>query len=97
MTLTTMVLASSTRLADHSDHCLPKTVIPLIRADKVSHTLNRHPPSQTAPPLEMPPVNILSEDSDSGEDLNKITIDEHYAKAFAYRKERQELERRKHT
>ena len=45
----------------------------------------------------MPPVNLLSEDSDSGEDLNEITIDEHYAKAFAYRKERQELERRKHT
>jgi hypothetical protein len=45
----------------------------------------------------MAPVNILSDDSDSGEDLNLIAINEHYAKAYAYRKERQELERREHS
>ena len=46
---------------------------------------------------KMAPVNILSDDSDSGEDLNQIAINEHYAKAYAYRKERQELERREHS
>ena len=45
----------------------------------------------------MAPANILSDDSDSGEDLDQLTVNEHYAKAFAYRKERQELERRKHS
>ena len=44
----------------------------------------------------MAPVNMLSDDSDSGEDLDQITVNEHYAKAYAYRKERQELERREH-
>jgi len=44
----------------------------------------------------MAPVNILSDDSDSGEDINRITFNEHYAKAYAYRKERQELERREY-
>lgn len=39
---------------------------------------------------------MLSDDSDSGEGLDQITINEHYAKAYAYRKERQELERREH-
>ncbi|KAF9652817.1 hypothetical protein BDM02DRAFT_3246809 [Thelephora ganbajun] len=38
---------------------------------------------------------MLSDDSDSGEDLNQITVNEHYARAYAYRKERQELERLK--
>ena len=42
-------------------------------------------------------ANMLSDDSDSGEDLDQITINEHYAKAYAYRKERQELERRKYS
>lgn len=45
----------------------------------------------------MAPVNVLSDNSDSGEDFDQITINEHYAKAYAYRKERQELERRKHS
>jgi len=45
----------------------------------------------------MAPANMLSDDSDSDEDLNRITINEHYAKAFTYRKERQELERREHS
>lgn len=45
----------------------------------------------------MAPVNMLSDDSDSGEDLDQITVNEHYAKAYAYRKERQELERREHS
>lgn len=40
---------------------------------------------------------MLSDDSDSGEGLNQITVNEHYAKAYAYRKERQELERREHS
>jgi protein KRI1 len=44
----------------------------------------------------MAPVNMLSDDSDSGEDLDQITVNEHYAKAYAYKKERQELERREH-
>lgn len=44
----------------------------------------------------MAPVNILSDDSDFEEDLDQIAINEHYAKAYAYRKERQELERREH-
>lgn len=44
----------------------------------------------------MAPVDMLSDDSDSGEDLNQITVNEHYAKAYAYKKERQELERREH-
>jgi len=45
----------------------------------------------------MAPANMLSDDSDSGEDLNQITVNEHYAKAYAYRKERQEIERREHS
>ena len=45
----------------------------------------------------MTPADILSDGSDSGQDLNQITVNEHYAKAYAYRKERQELERRKHS
>lgn len=45
----------------------------------------------------MAPANMLSDDSDSGEDLNQITVNEHYAKAYAYRKERQEFERREHS
>ena len=45
----------------------------------------------------MAPANILSDDSDSGEDVDRITINEHFAKAYAYRKERQELERRKRS
>ncbi|KAF9777857.1 KRI1-like family C-terminal-domain-containing protein [Thelephora terrestris] len=43
----------------------------------------------------MAPVNVLSDDSDAGEDVDELTINEHYAKAYAYRKERQELERLK--
>lgn len=34
--------------------------------------------------------NMLSEDSDN-ESLHKLTINEHYAKAYEYRKEREEL------
>ena len=45
----------------------------------------------------MAPANILSDGSDSGEDVDRITINEHFAKAYAYRKERQELERRKRS
>lgn len=33
---------------------------------------------------------MLSEDSD-GESVHDLTINEHYAKAFEYRKEREEL------
>ena len=36
---------------------------------------------------------MLSDDSD-GEDIHNITINEHYAKAFEYRKEREELAKR---
>ena len=36
---------------------------------------------------------MLSDDSDV-EDLNTLTINEHYAKAFEYRKEREELAKR---
>ena len=36
---------------------------------------------------------MLSDDSDN-EDVTQLTINEHYAKAFEYRKEREELERR---
>ena len=38
------------------------------------------------------PVDILSDDSDVGE-LDQLNINEHYAKAFEYRKEREELEK----
>lgn len=36
---------------------------------------------------------MLSDDSDV-EDIQNITINEHYAKAFEYRKEREELAKR---
>ena len=36
----------------------------------------------------------LLEDSDSEQDVNQLTINEHYAKAFEYRKEREELAKR---
>ena len=39
------------------------------------------------------PVDILSDDSDV-EELDQLNINEHYAKAFEYRKEREELEKR---
>ena len=42
----------------------------------------------------MAPFNMLSDDSDSGEDHDRLTVNEHYARAYTYRKERQELERR---
>lgn len=35
-----------------------------------------------------------SEDEFQNEELHKITINEHYAKAFQYRKEREELDKR---
>ena len=38
-------------------------------------------------------TNLL-EDSDSEQDVNQLTINEHYAKAFEYRKEREELAKR---
>jgi hypothetical protein len=36
----------------------------------------------------------LLKDSDSEDDVNQLTINEHYAKAFQYRKEREELAKR---
>ena len=36
---------------------------------------------------------MLSDDSDT-EDIHQITINEHFAKAFEYRKEREELAKR---
>ena len=36
---------------------------------------------------------MLSDDSD-GEDIQQLTINEHYAIAFEYRKEREELAKR---
>ena len=67
-----------------------------------SHHPRRHPSSlhldqPRSHYRKMAPVNVLSDDSDSGEDLDQITINDHYAKAYAYRKERQELERREHS
>jgi protein KRI1 len=35
---------------------------------------------------------LFSDDEDTGKD-HQLTINEHYAKAFEYRKEREELER----
>jgi len=66
-------------------------------AYQFSHTLEHHPPpSLPCIHPKMASVNMLSDDSDSGEDINQITVNEHYAKAYAYRKERQELERREY-
>jgi hypothetical protein len=40
--------------------------------------------------------NLFSDDEDTqGGSNSQLTINEHYAKAFEYRKEREELERRK--
>ena len=40
--------------------------------------------------------NLFSDDENAGSCSNpQLTINEHYAKAFEYRKEREELERRK--
>lgn len=40
--------------------------------------------------------NLFSDDEDTqGGSKSQLTINEHYAKAFEYRKEREELERRK--
>jgi protein KRI1 len=33
-------------------------------------------------------------ESDNGQDVHQLTINEHYAKAFEYKKEREELQRR---
>lgn len=41
--------------------------------------------------------NLFSDDEDAaGGSKSQLTINEHYAKAFEYRKEREELERRKY-
>ena len=40
---------------------------------------------------------ILSDDSDSEEDLNQLTINEHFAKAYELKKEREELTKCNHT
>lgn len=37
---------------------------------------------------------MLSDSDDAGDDITQLTINEHYAKAFEYRKEREELEQR---
>ena len=37
---------------------------------------------------------MLSEEDSDTEDLNQLNINEHYAKAYAYKKEREELGRR---
>ena len=88
---TTMVLALSARSPDHL------IIVFLNRKHQFSHTGT---PSSSIPSSvhssEMAPVNMLSDDSDSDEDINQITVNEHYAKAYAYRKERQELERREY-
>ena len=34
---------------------------------------------------------MLSDESDSDEDLNQLTINEHFAKAYELKKEREEL------
>jgi protein KRI1 len=33
-------------------------------------------------------------DADDSDDLHQITVNEHYAKAFQYKKEREELDKR---
>jgi len=90
---TTMVLALSARSPDH-------LIIVFLKRKRVayqfSHTLKNHPPPFPCIHRKMAPVNMLSDDSDSDEDINQITVNEHYAKAYAYRKERQELERREY-
>jgi len=41
--------------------------------------------------------NLFSDDEDAaGGSKSQLTINEHYAKAFEYKKEREELERRKY-
>ncbi|KAL1744835.1 KRI1-like family C-terminal-domain-containing protein [Schizophyllum fasciatum] len=40
-------------------------------------------------------MSLLSDSEGEGDDLNLLTINEHYAKAFEYQKERQELEKLK--
>jgi len=37
---------------------------------------------------------MLSDTESDAESIHRLTINEHYAKAFAYRKEREELEKR---
>ena len=37
---------------------------------------------------------MLSDSDSEGEDIHKLTINEHYAKAFEHRKEREELAKR---
>ena len=39
-------------------------------------------------------MSLLSDSEGEQDDLNLLTINEHYAKAFEYKKERQELEKR---
>lgn len=50
---------------------------------------------------EMLSSSSSSEGSDSGhesehEEIHKLTINEHFAKAYEYRKEREELQKRAH-
>ena len=41
--------------------------------------------------------DILASDESEAEDIHELTINEHYAKAFEYRKEREELQKRAQT
>ena len=41
----------------------------------------------------MDPDILVSDDSET-EDIHELTVNEHYAKAFEYRKEREELQKR---
>ena len=44
-------------------------------------------------PKREEPVRMLSEESEN-EDIHQLTINEHFAKAYEYRKEREELAKR---
>jgi hypothetical protein len=83
-------------LSRSSNHCIPKKETAVHQFSHMYQSTFSSIPVLPRIHQKMTPANMLSDDSDSDEDLNEITINEHYAKAYAYRKERQELERREH-
>ena len=75
---------SGFRAGTRRRHVGPSISLPLIGSVELFLTL-------LPPPARM---SLLSDSEGEQDDLNLLTINEHYAKAFEYKKERQELEKR---
>ena len=68
--------------------------MPRARPDQLAIDWKRRTFPDIAPRPLPPRMSLLSDSEGEQDDLNLLTINEHYAKAFEYKKERQELEKR---